>query len=64
MFLHQMCVISDHRNDLQYGPVLRHQEQQGGYIDGELTPLPSPPAELHRPDQYKFTEPFVINLSA
>lgn len=38
-----MCLISDHRNDLQYGSVLCHQEQQGGYIDGELTPSPLPP---------------------
>lgn len=34
-------VFSDHWDDLQYGPVLCHQEQQGGYIDGEL--IPSPP---------------------
>lgn len=33
----EMCLISDHRNDLQYGSVLCHQEQQGGHIDGEFT---------------------------
>lgn len=41
-----MCVISDHRNDLQYGSVLCHQEQQGGYIDGKLTHPPTQPATL------------------
>lgn len=39
-----MCVVSDHRDDLQYGSVLCHQEQQGGYIDGELTP-PTPTSQ-------------------
>lgn len=32
-----MCLISDHWDDLQHGSVLCHQEQQGGYINGEST---------------------------
>lgn len=37
----EMCLISDHRDGLQYGSVLCHQEQQGGYINGELTSSPT-----------------------
>lgn len=52
-----MCLIADHRDDLQYGSVLCHQEQQGGYIDGELPPLHPPPQQ---PAHYTFPAPFII----
>ena len=50
-----MSLLSDLRNDLQYGSVLRHQEQQGGDIDGELPPPPPP-----QPARHTLTDPFII----
>lgn len=37
-----MCLIPGHRDDLQHGPVLCHQEQQGGYLEVESHPTSEP----------------------
>lgn len=44
-----MCILSDYRDDLQYGSVLCHQEHQGGYIRGALASSHQPAILMHVP---------------